>query len=166
MAALAAYWAKRRSQSHFSYGYHRMEVGCLRIPFPTQVARPGLAWPLTCVLSERRGSIGWPLPASCIVRAPRCLLSKGKSVCEDEARRHSALLQVLGALASVMTVWLVTGILLFEAVQRIITPEHVDGKRECRTRGGQGALTPACKRVLHCMGAGLGSGAAFRNGRQ
>ncbi|KAL4422951.1 hypothetical protein ABPG75_009148 [Micractinium tetrahymenae] len=60
VAALAAYWAKRRSQSHFSYGYHRMEV--------------------------------------------------------------------LGALASVMTVWLVTGILLFEAVQRIITPEHVDGK--------------------------------------
>lgn len=32
-------------------------------------------------------------------------------------------MQVLGALASVMTVWLVTGILLFEAVQRIITPE-------------------------------------------
>ncbi|KAL4451223.1 hypothetical protein ABPG77_009295 [Micractinium sp. CCAP 211/92] len=60
VAALAAYWAKRRSQSHFSYGYHRMEV--------------------------------------------------------------------LGALASVMTVWLVTGILLFEAVQRIITPEHVDGR--------------------------------------
>lgn len=27
VAALAAYWAKRRSQEHFSYGYHRMEVG-------------------------------------------------------------------------------------------------------------------------------------------
>ncbi len=44
--------------------------------------------------------------------------------------------QVLGALASVMTVWLVTGILLFEAVQRIITPEHVDGRRELRGTGG------------------------------
>jgi zinc transporter 2 len=60
VAVLAAVWAKRRSQEHFSYGYHRVEV--------------------------------------------------------------------LGALASVMTVWLVTGILLFEAVQRIINPEHVDGK--------------------------------------
>lgn len=35
---------------------------------------------------------------------------------------------MLGALVSVMTVWLVTGILLFEAIQRIITPEAVDGK--------------------------------------
>lgn len=60
VAVLAAVWAKRRSQEHFSYGYHRVEV--------------------------------------------------------------------LGALASVMTVWLVTGILLFEAVQRIINPEPVDGK--------------------------------------
>ncbi|PSC68288.1 zinc transporter 8 isoform X1 [Micractinium conductrix] len=60
VAVLAAYWAKRRSHEHFSYGYHRVEV--------------------------------------------------------------------LGALASVMTVWLVTGVLLFEAVQRIITPEPVNGK--------------------------------------
>ena len=48
-------------------------------------------------------------------------------------------LQVLGALASVMTVWLVTGILLFEAVQRIITPDHVVGRRELDP-GGQGHL--------------------------
>lgn len=27
VAVLAAYWAKRRSQEHFSYGYHRVEVG-------------------------------------------------------------------------------------------------------------------------------------------
>ncbi|EFN51913.1 hypothetical protein CHLNCDRAFT_37115 [Chlorella variabilis] len=60
VAVLAAVWAKRKSQEHFSYGYHRVEV--------------------------------------------------------------------LGALASVMTVWLVTGLLLFEAIQRIITPEPVNGK--------------------------------------
>ncbi|KAL4857503.1 Zinc/cadmium resistance protein [Chlorella vulgaris] len=60
VAVLAAFWAKRKSQEHFSYGYHRVEV--------------------------------------------------------------------LGALASVMTVWLVTGILLFEAVQRMINPEPVNGK--------------------------------------
>ena len=49
--------------------------------------------------------------------------------------------EVLGALASVMTVWLVTGILLVEAIQRIITPEEVDGKRECRF--GMGGRRPA-----------------------
>ena len=27
VAVLAAYWAKRRSHEHFSYGYHRVEVG-------------------------------------------------------------------------------------------------------------------------------------------
>lgn len=47
--------------------------------------------------------------------------------------------QVLGALASVMTVWLVTGVLLFEAVQRIITPEYVDGKSECCCPAGLAA---------------------------
>ena len=35
--------------------------------------------------------------------------------------------EVLGALASIMVVWVMTGILLFEAVQRLITPEIVDG---------------------------------------
>lgn len=39
--------------------------------------------------------------------------------------------EVLGALASILTVWLVTGILLVEAIQRIITPEAVNGKSEC-----------------------------------
>lgn len=36
--------------------------------------------------------------------------------------------EVLGALASILSVWLVTGILVFEAVQRIFNPEPVDGK--------------------------------------
>jgi zinc transporter 2 len=37
-------------------------------------------------------------------------------------------IEVLGALASVLSVWLVTGILLVQAVQRIQRPEPVDGK--------------------------------------
>ncbi|GAB4819948.1 hypothetical protein N2152v2_006994 [Parachlorella kessleri] len=60
VSALAAVYAAKRSQEHFSYGYHRVEV--------------------------------------------------------------------LGALASILSVWLVTGVLLFEAVNRIITPEPVNGK--------------------------------------
>lgn len=37
-------------------------------------------------------------------------------------------IEVLGALASILSVWLVTGILLWEAVQRVINPEPVNGK--------------------------------------
>eukprot|EP00890_Picochlorum_soloecismus_P002148 jgi/Picsp_1/2934/NSC_01159-R1_zinc transporter len=37
-------------------------------------------------------------------------------------------MEVLGALASVLTIWLVTGILLFEAVGRILKPEPINGK--------------------------------------
>lgn len=36
--------------------------------------------------------------------------------------------EVLGALASVLTVWLVTGVLVWEAVGRIVSPEPVNGK--------------------------------------
>ena len=39
-------------------------------------------------------------------------------------------IEVLGALASILSVWLVTGILLWEAVQRILKPEPVNGKGE------------------------------------
>ena len=35
---------------------------------------------------------------------------------------------MLGALASVLSTWLVTGILLYEAVNRIIHPSPVNGK--------------------------------------
>lgn len=38
--------------------------------------------------------------------------------------------EVLGALASVLMIWLVTGILVVEAIQRIINPEEVNGKSE------------------------------------
>lgn len=38
--------------------------------------------------------------------------------------------QVLGALASVLSIWLVTGILVYEAVNRVFNPVRVEGKRE------------------------------------
>ena len=37
-------------------------------------------------------------------------------------------IEVLGALASVLSTWLVTGILLWEAVNRIMNPVNVNGK--------------------------------------
>lgn len=37
-------------------------------------------------------------------------------------------IEVLGALASVLSTWLVTGILLWEAVDRIMHPVDVNGK--------------------------------------
>jgi hypothetical protein len=40
--------------------------------------------------------------------------------------------EVLGALASVLSIWLVTGILVYEAIDRIINPVFVNGKRESR----------------------------------
>jgi solute carrier family 30 (zinc transporter), member 2 len=36
--------------------------------------------------------------------------------------------EVLGALISVLSTWLVTGILVYEAVYRILNPVKVDGK--------------------------------------
>ena len=39
--------------------------------------------------------------------------------------------EVLGALASVLTVWLVTGILVWEAVNRILHPEPINGEIMC-----------------------------------
>ncbi len=43
------------------------------------------------------------------------------------ARRYHRI-EVLGALASVLSTWLVTGILLYEAVNRILDPSPVNGK--------------------------------------
>lgn len=39
-------------------------------------------------------------------------------------------IEILGALASVLTIWAVTGALVWEAVSRILNPEPVDGKRK------------------------------------
>ena len=46
----------------------------------------------------------------------------------DWCRFHRV--EVLGALVSVLSTWLVTGILLWEAVLRVMNPEPVNGKRE------------------------------------
>ena len=50
-------------------------------------------------------------------------------------------IEVLGALASVLSSWLVTGILVYEAAQRIVSPVKVNGKG--------GLLAPYCN--LPCM---------------
>lgn len=39
--------------------------------------------------------------------------------------------EILGALVSVLTIWAVTGALVFEAFQRTMNPVRVDGKCEC-----------------------------------
>lgn len=44
-------------------------------------------------------------------------------------------IEILGALASVLTIWAVTGALVYEAVLRVMYPEPVNGKRE---QGGGG----------------------------
>jgi Co/Zn/Cd efflux system component len=36
-------------------------------------------------------------------------------------------IELLGAIASVILIWILTGVLVYEAVQRIIDPEEVDG---------------------------------------
>ena len=103
VALLAAYWAKRRSGAHFSWGYHRFEV------------RQALAV----------GSRGWE---GCL----RVAVLRSTHARAHRCHRAAPRLQVLGALASVLIVWVVTGILVFEAIQRCIHPEHVDGRREWR----------------------------------
>lgn len=43
-------------------------------------------------------------------------------------RYHRA--EVLGALISVLIIWIVTGILMYEALLRIVHPGHTKGKRK------------------------------------
>lgn len=43
-------------------------------------------------------------------------------------------IEILGALASVLTIWAVTGALLVEAIMRIMYPEPVNGKRKDAVR--------------------------------
>ena len=104
VALLAAYWAKRRSRGHFSYGYHRVEV----------------RWDVC------RGVDSVPVQAAVAYRTAVGISHRCRLLCY----RTTPWLQVLGALASVLIVWVVTGILVFEAIQRCIHPEHVDGRRE------------------------------------
>lgn len=41
-------------------------------------------------------------------------------------------IEALGALVSVLLIWGITGVLVYEAVGRIIHPQDVDGKVRCR----------------------------------
>ena len=53
-------------------------------------------------------------------------------------------IEVLGALASVLSTWLVTGILLYEAVNRVINPSPVNGKGELLPRAKHLQLPSLC----------------------
>ncbi len=39
--------------------------------------------------------------------------------------------EIIGALFSTLVIWAVTGALVWEAVERVINPQPVDGKSEC-----------------------------------
>jgi solute carrier family 30 (zinc transporter), member 2 len=52
---------------------------------------------------------------------------------------------VLGALASVLSIWLVTGILVYEAIDRVVNPVRVNGKG---ARTGAAVLQPSSKAML------------------
>lgn len=58
-------------------------------------------------------------------------------------------MEVLGALASVLSTWLVTGVLLFEAFHRIVNPAPIDGKRAFPPPASQPALHSDNILMLH-----------------
>lgn len=56
--------------------------------------------------------------------------------------------EIIGALASVLAIWLVTGALVYEAVSRMFHPVLVDGQREsCRTAPRLSCLELVCMLV-------------------
>lgn len=57
-------------------------------------------------------------------------------------------IEVLGALVSVLSTWLVTGILLWEAVDRIRNPIDVNGK--CKLHLFSLCLVSTCPAVISC----------------
>lgn len=61
--------------------------------------------------------------------------------------------EIIGALVSIMLIWLVTGMLVYEAVNRLINPVPVDGKSERPTSHGclsdHHAASAAC--AIRCM---------------
>ena len=54
-------------------------------------------------------------------------------------------IEVLGALASVLSTWLVTGILVVEAIDRVRNPVPVDGRR---ARPGNTGVEPGLSNVM------------------
>uniref|UniRef100_A0A7S3AW17 Cation efflux protein transmembrane domain-containing protein n=1 Tax=Haptolina ericina TaxID=156174 RepID=A0A7S3AW17_9EUKA len=64
--------------------------------------------------------------AGFLVSVLALILSGREANAEYSFGYHRA--EVLGAVASIFVVWLMTGILVWEAITRLITPEVVDGK--------------------------------------
>lgn len=56
--------------------------------------------------------------------------------------------QVLGALASVLSIWLVTGILVYEAIDRVVNPVRVNGKGAMT---GAAVLQPSSRPCSECL---------------
>lgn len=101
VSLFAAWYSARKSHTTHTFGYHRIEVRSGR-----------------CVMSAgehaMRQRLHWTISISVI------------SSLSVKTFVH----QVLGALASVLSIWLVTGILVYEAIERVRNPVHVNGKGE------------------------------------
>jgi len=66
--------------------------------------------------------------------------------------------QIFGAVASVLLIWILTGVLCYEAILRIITPEEVDGKVMFITAIIGVVVNLAMMKVLHQGGHGHSHG--------
>jgi solute carrier family 30 (zinc transporter), member 2 len=66
--------------------------------------------------------------------------------------------EILGALTSVMMIWFVTGILLYEAVQRVLNPVDVDGRLMFIIASVGLCVNGAMGMVLHSSGIPHGHG--------
>lgn len=73
-----------------------------------------------------------------------------------------SLRQVLGALASIMMVWVITLNLLAEAIHRLIEPEPVNGKGECGAPLWQKRRASWFHSAVHFAQTGRGELTAFR----
>lgn len=66
--------------------------------------------------------------------------------------------EILGALISVLMIWLLTGILVYEAVYRLRNPEDVDGKLMFLVAAGGLTVNAAMGVILHQSGHGHSHG--------
>ena len=80
--------------------------------------------------------------------------------------------EILGALISVIMIWLLTGILVYEAVQRIREPEVVDGRSHVHRRHAAASRVNLVMGLIlyqsghqHSHGLGGGGGHGHSNGR-
>ena len=64
-------------------------------------------------------------------RPDRNVRSKSPSCCLSFGWHR---VEILGVLMSVLLIWVVTGVLIWEAIQRLIHPEQVDGKQSAITK--------------------------------